>query len=167
MASDDLTYMARAIEISELALLEPGVRPFGALVVREGKIIGEGVNRSAVDSDPTSHGEIEAIRAACRSLQSTDLSGSVIYTSCEPCAMCAAAIAITRIDRVVYGASLEQSAKAFASVPVARRAMPVTAAALREQAGKPINQRATESRQCLDDAATLVLQRFVAASQSR
>ena len=69
----DEKFMRRAIELSAQALDEPGARPYGAVVVRDGKIVGEGLNQSAKNFDPTSHGEVEAIRDACRNLKTTDL----------------------------------------------------------------------------------------------
>ena len=84
----DEKFMRRAIELSTQALDEPGARPYGAVVVKDGRIVGEGLNQSAKNFDPTSHGEVEAIRDACRNLKTTDLSGADLYTSCEPCSVC-------------------------------------------------------------------------------
>lgn len=97
-------FMRRAIEISARALDEPGLEPFGAVVVRDGKIVGEGINRSLRNVDPTSHGETEAIRDACRNLSTADLSGCALYTSCDPCALCVAAMAIAGIAELFYAA---------------------------------------------------------------
>ncbi|MEM6489546.1 MAG: nucleoside deaminase [Pseudomonadota bacterium] len=154
--------MARAIEISARALAEDGVRPFGAVIVRDGEIVAEGVNRALADHDPTSHGEIEAIRAACRALGTTSLKGCVLYTSCEPCAMCASAILIAELDRVVYGADLDQSRAAFARHPSAPRAIPLDSAVLRAEVGKPIAERAGPARQALGDEAAAVLAAYAA-----
>ena len=84
-------FMKRAIALSAQALQTPGTEPFAALVVKDGAVVGEGFNHSVAHFDPTSHGEIEAIRDACRKLQTVDLGGCELYTSCEPCALCAAA----------------------------------------------------------------------------
>ena len=86
----DEKFMRRAIELSAQAIDTPGARPYGAVVVKDGKIVGEGLNQSAKNFDPTSHGEVEAIRDACRNLKTTDLSGTDLYTSCEPCSVCVA-----------------------------------------------------------------------------
>ena len=83
----DEKFMRRAIELSAQALETPGARPYGAVVVKDGRIVGEGLNQSAKNFDPTSHGEVEAIRDACRNLKTTDLSGADLYTSCEPCSV--------------------------------------------------------------------------------
>ena len=80
--------MARAIEIARTSLNEHGALPYGAVVAKDGIVIGEGLNRAMALSDPTSHGEVEAIRDACRTLGTTDLSGAEMYTTAEPCSMC-------------------------------------------------------------------------------
>lgn len=85
-------FMRRAVAISAEALTTPGTEPFGAVVVRDGRIVGEGINRSLQNFDPTSHGETEAIRDACRNLATVDLTGCELYTSCEPCPLCVAAM---------------------------------------------------------------------------
>jgi len=77
--------------------------PFGCVIVRRGKIVGRGENRVTSANDPTAHAEISAIRDACRSLDTFKLDGCELYTSCEPCPMCLAAIYWARISRVFYG----------------------------------------------------------------
>lgn len=76
--------------------------PFGAVVVRDGQIVGEGWNRVTSACDPTAHAEISAIREACRALGTFELRGCEIFTSCEPCPMCLAAIYWARLDRIWY-----------------------------------------------------------------
>jgi len=95
----------------------PGTDPFGAVVVKDGVIIGEGPSAMRANSDATAHGEILAIRAANKKLSTPDLSGCVFYTSCEPCPLCVAAIAIARLDKVFYAATLKESAAAFSVLP--------------------------------------------------
>jgi guanine deaminase len=109
-------FMQRALALSAQALAEPGTEPFGAVVVKDGAIVGEGFNHSVAHSDPTSHGEVEAIRDACRKLGTVSLAGCQLYTSCEPCAMCAAAMHIAGIGQLYYAASLAQSGEAFDGV---------------------------------------------------
>ena len=94
-------FMRRAIALSrrKLAL---GERPFGAVVVRDGQIIGEGSAQQVSTNDPTAHAEITAIRQAAHALGTNDLSGCTIYTSCEPCPMCTAVIWYTGIDATYY-----------------------------------------------------------------
>ena len=84
--------------------------PFGACVVKDGKIIGKGINRVIKDNDPTAHAEIVAIRNACKSINSYDLSGCEIYTSCYPCPMCLSAIIWSNIKKVYYGNTKEDAA---------------------------------------------------------
>ncbi len=86
--------------------------PFGALVVRDGKIVGEGVNSVTASHDPTAHAEVNAIRAAAKTLGNFTLAGCELYTSCEPCPMCLAAACWARLDAVYYGASAADAARA-------------------------------------------------------
>src|SRR5262245_59647790 len=85
-------FMARAIEIGREGLHEKHARPFAALIVKQGQIVGEGRSLQRALNDPTAHGEIVAIRDACKRLGTTDLSGCEIYTTCEPCLLCVSAI---------------------------------------------------------------------------
>ncbi|MDA5192344.1 nucleoside deaminase [Govanella unica] len=103
MTAED--FMSRAIALGALCEKAAGDRPFGAVVVRDGQIIGAGRNRAGSLKDPTAHAELLAIRDACARTGSGDLSGAEIYASGEPCPMCAAAIGWAGIDRVVYGAA--------------------------------------------------------------
>src|SRR4029077_9599278 len=103
----DEKFMRRAIELSTQALDTPGARPYGAVVVKDGRIVGEGLNQSAKNLDPSSHGEVEATRAACRNLKTTDLSGTDLSTSCEPCSVCVATMYMAGVARMYYGASLD------------------------------------------------------------
>ncbi|PIS12107.1 MAG: tRNA-specific adenosine deaminase [Bdellovibrio sp. CG10_big_fil_rev_8_21_14_0_10_47_8] len=95
-------FMQRAIELSQIHMESGHGGPFGAVVVFDGKIIGEGWNCVTSHKDPTAHAEVEAIRKACAHLDSFDLAGCEIYTSCEPCPMCLAAIYWARISKIFY-----------------------------------------------------------------
>jgi guanine deaminase len=86
--------------------------PFGAIVVHDGKIVGHGANEVTASNDPTAHAEIVAIRQAGRALGRFDLSGAVLYSSCEPCPMCLTAAYWARVDRVVFAATQEEAAAA-------------------------------------------------------
>ena len=97
-------FMQRAILLS-VKNVEKGGGPFGAVIVKGGKIIAEGVNRVTTSSDPTAHAEVNAIRKASRKLGTFDLTGCEIYTSCEPCPMCLGAIYWAHIGRLFYGNS--------------------------------------------------------------
>jgi tRNA(Arg) A34 adenosine deaminase TadA len=95
-------FMKRAIELSRQHMIANDGGPFGAVIVKEGKIVAEGWNRVTSSNDPTAHAEVSAIRKACENLQTYDLQGCEIYTSCEPCPMCLAAIYWARIDKIYY-----------------------------------------------------------------
>lgn len=86
--------------------------PFGALVVKDGQIVGKGVNQVTSNNDPTAHAEIMAIRDACQKIASFQLTGCIIYTSCEPCPMCLGAIYWARPDMIVFAAENTDAAKA-------------------------------------------------------
>lgn len=96
--------MRRALELARRAR-DAGEVPVGAVVVADGKIVGEGWNRPISAADATSHAETEAIRAACRALVNYRLPGGTLYVTLEPCAMCIGAIFHARIARVVFGAA--------------------------------------------------------------
>ncbi|HET7867716.1 MAG TPA: nucleoside deaminase [Burkholderiaceae bacterium] len=152
----DPAFMTRAIALSQQALHTPGTEPFGAVVVKNGCLVGEGFNHSAVNFDPTSHGEVEAIRDACRRLETVDLSGCELYTSCEPCALCVAAMHIAGIGRMYYAASLAQSGEAFAGLTPAQR-HPIDCDALRAEAGSSIAARRMPAEQKMAPEAIAVL----------
>jgi guanine deaminase len=99
---NDASFMRRAIALSR-AMPEQGAGPFGAVIVKDGSIIGEGFNRVVTSNDPTAHAEIVAIRAACSALDGGSVLVGEIYTSCEPCPMCLAAIYWARLERIYYG----------------------------------------------------------------
>jgi guanine deaminase len=99
----DNAFMARAIQLSLDNVLSGQGGPFGAVVVKGGSIIAEGVNRVTATNDPTAHAEVVAIREACSKLASFELKDCEIYTSCEPCPMCLGAIYWARIARIYFG----------------------------------------------------------------
>ena len=103
--------MQRAIELAENGMEKGYGGPFGAVVVKDGEIIGEGFNTVLHSNDPTSHAEILAIRNACKKLGSFELKDCTIYTSCEPCPMCLGAIYWARLKKVVYAAKKEDAAQ--------------------------------------------------------
>ena len=105
-------FMQYAIELGRKGMEAGNGGPFGAIVVKNGKIIGEGWNRVLSSNDPTAHGEITAIRDACKNIQSYDLSGCELYTSGEPCPMCLSAIYWAHVERVFYGFSIHSTATA-------------------------------------------------------
>jgi guanine deaminase len=105
-------FMARAIEIALENVRSGRGGPFGAVVVKNGKIIAEGANRVTATNDPTAHAEVLAIREACKKLGSFELHGCELYTSCEPCPMCLGAIYWARPDHVYFGGSAEDASSA-------------------------------------------------------
>jgi tRNA(Arg) A34 adenosine deaminase TadA len=109
-AEDHETFIRQAIELSRKAALDYGTGgAFGALIVRDGDVIATGMNRVVASHDPTWHGEMEAIRLACITLQSFKLPGCRLYTSAEPCPMCMAACYWAGIEEVYYAATVEDA----------------------------------------------------------
>lgn len=104
------TWLARAVELAT-ANVAAGGGPFGAVVVRDGAVVAEGQNRVTRDLDPTAHAEVMAIRAACTALETFELTGCTLYTSCEPCPLCLSASLWSRLDRVVYAADRDDAAR--------------------------------------------------------
>ncbi|MBR3163288.1 MAG: nucleoside deaminase [Clostridia bacterium] len=105
------SYMKIAKELSEDNLKTNVGGPFGACVVKNGKIIGKGSNHVLSNNDPTAHAEIIAIREACKNIGSYDLSNCELYTSCYPCPMCLSAVIWANIDKVYYGNTKEDAEK--------------------------------------------------------
>lgn len=99
-------YMEMAIEEAYKGINNHEGGPFGSIIVKDGKVIGRGHNTVLKNQDPTCHGEMEAIRDACKNIGSFDLSGSTIYTTGEPCPMCLGAILWANIDYVYYGCNI-------------------------------------------------------------
>jgi guanine deaminase len=136
MGEQDPTMLRRAIRLA-CDNVAAGGGPFGAVVAKGGRMLGEGVNRVVPDADPTAHAEVVAIRAAARALGSHDLAGCVLYTSCEPCPMCLGAAWWSRVDRILFAADRADAAAAgfddasiYAEVamPLAERTLPITRA---------------------------------------
>lgn len=103
--------MERAIELSREKMNAGEGGPFGAVIVKDGEIIAEGWNCVTSSCDPTAHAEVQAIRKACEKLSDFSLKGCEIYTSCEPCPMCLAAIYWARIDKIYYANQREDAAE--------------------------------------------------------
>ena len=103
--------MQRAIDLA-VANVANGGGPFGAVIARNGEIVAEGVNRVTSQHDPTAHAEVQAIRKACQKLQTFDLEGCDIYSSCEPCPMCLGAIYWAHLDRIYFACTKKDAADA-------------------------------------------------------
>lgn len=132
MEKNDLKFMRKAIAISKKSV-ENGGGPFGAVVVKDGVMIAASNNRVTLNNDPTAHAEVMAIRKACKKLNTFDLTGCVLYASCEPCPMCLSAMYWAHIDHYFY-ANQKEDAKSIGfddqfiyeelDKPVSKRFMP-------------------------------------------
>ena len=103
-------FMSRAIELS-IESVKSGGGPFGSVIIKNNEIISEGMNRVTKNNDPTAHGEIVAIRNACKNLNDFSLKGCELYTSCEPCPMCLSAIYWSRIDKIYFANTRDDAKK--------------------------------------------------------
>lgn len=146
----DHLFLERALALAREHSTSGVNGPFGAVVVRDGQIIGEGWNRVIETADPTAHAEILAIRAACASERTHDLTGCTIYASCEPCPMCLAAIYWARIERVVFACDRADAARAGFDDSV-----------IYEELGKPWEGRKIESRQMDRERGMMVLEAWI------
>jgi guanine deaminase len=151
--SDIEVFMDRAIALSRESLTTPGTAPFGCVIVQDGRIVGEGLNHSAAHYDPTSHGEVEAIRDACRNLKSLRLEDCDLYTSCEPCSLCVATMTLVGIRKLFYAASLDQSGPALAV-----RMPTIDIPTLRAESGSTLADRRMPSQQLKATEALDVLE---------
>jgi tRNA(Arg) A34 adenosine deaminase TadA len=143
--TDPESFMRRAIALSREKMDANAGGPFGAVVAMDGRIVGEGWNQVTSTADPTAHAEVVAIRAAAAALGRHDLSGAVLYTSCEPCPMCLAAALWARVDAIVYGNDRADAA-----------AIDFDDAYFYEQVCKPIDARAVPMTRLLADEARAV-----------
>jgi len=103
-------FMERAIELS-IQSVNNGGGPFGSIIVKNDKVIAEGSNKVTLNNDPTAHGEIVAIRKACKSLNNFNLSGCELYSTCEPCPMCLSAIYWAHIEKIYYANTRDDAQK--------------------------------------------------------
>lgn len=109
--TDDQKWLDRAIDLAVANVAEGG-GPFGAVVVRDGAVLGEGTNRVTLDLDPTAHAEVVALRNACQQVGDFSLTGATVYASCEPCPLCLSASLWARVDAVVHAADRHAAADA-------------------------------------------------------
>lgn len=138
-------FMLRAIELSRINMHAGAGGPFGAVIVKEGKIIGEGWNKVTSSNDPTAHAEVVAIRNACENIKNFNLEGAEIYTSCEPCPMCLAAVYWARLDKIYFGNTRTDAA-----------AIEFDDDFLYQEIPKDIKQRKIPMEQCAHDEALKV-----------
>lgn len=107
----DLAFLARAVELSWTHMQAGAGKPFGAVLVRDGVVVGEGWNAILATGDPTAHAEIMAVRRACEAVASPDLTGSTLYASGEPCPMCLGAMFLARVSRCLYATTKEEATR--------------------------------------------------------
>ena len=103
-------FMTRAIELS-IESVNLGGGPFASLIVKDDKIVAEGSNKVTLNNDPTAHGEVVAIRQACKNINNFNLNGYELYSTCEPCPMCLSAIYWARIDKIYYANTRDDAKK--------------------------------------------------------
>ncbi len=139
MTDDD--FLRQAIHLAE-ASIRSGGGPFGAVIVKDGEIVGRGHNRVTLDNDPTAHAEVQAIRDACQHLDTFSLEGCTLYVNCEPCPMCLSACYWAHIDKVIYAADAADAAEiGFDDVLI------------REECSRSMSDRQMSMRQSLRDEA--------------
>jgi guanine deaminase len=142
-------FMRAAIRLAREKMRRGGGGPFGAVVVRRGKIVGRGWNRVTSANDPTAHAEVMAIRDACRRLKTFRLDGCEIYASCEPCPMCLAAIYWARLGKIFYaGVRRDAAAIGFDDDMIGR------------DMARPVRRRKIPARQLLRGAAVQIFQEW-------
>lgn len=143
----DRQHMRRAIALSQEMMETNQGGPFGAVITRGDQIIAEGFNKVTSSNDPTAHAEVTAIREACKAEGDFSLEGCTIYTSCEPCPMCLAAIYWARISRIVYANSRIDAADIGFDDDFLYQEIPL-----------PLDQRSIPTEQVLGDEALVVFQ---------
>jgi len=142
-------FMKKAIQLSIENVESGNGGPFGAVIVKDGKIIARGVNHVTSTNDPTAHAEVVAIREACKTLNTFQLSGCEIYTSCEPCPMCLGAIYWARPDKLFYANSKEDAA-----------AIQFDDQFIYEEIAKPISERKLFTKQLLRTEANVAFKKW-------
>ncbi|MGA8530518.1 MAG: nucleoside deaminase [Acidobacteriaceae bacterium] len=150
-------FMRRAIELASDNVRQGRGGPFGAVIVREGVIVGEGANSVTRTNDATAHGEIVAIRDACRRLNAFSLEGAEIYTSCEPCPMCLAAIYWAHIGRIWYGNTSADAARIAFDDAALYREFTLPTSERRIPSAPLLHEQAWESFQLWLDSSKKVL----------
>jgi tRNA(Arg) A34 adenosine deaminase TadA len=134
MMEKEYTFMREAVALAAKNANGNGGGPFGAVIVKDGKIISAASNSVTPDKDPTAHAEVNAIRQACKQLGTHDLTGCVLYTSCEPCPMCLSAAYWAHVDKIYFAADRNDAEKAGFSdafiynqfgIPMSERSIPI------------------------------------------
>lgn len=149
MTEEDKAFMREAIALSRRGMESGEGGPFGAIVVKDGKIVGRGNNRVTSTNDPTAHAEVVAIRDACKNLVDFKLEDCIIYSSCEPCPMCLSAIYWSRAKKIFFGCSREDAADIDFDDDFLYKEIPL-----------PLAERKIEIRQMLQEDAVKVFQEW-------
>ena len=147
--NDAAKFMRKAIRLSIANVEKLNGGPFGAVIVKDGKVIARGTNKVTATNDPTAHAEIVAIRKACKILKTYQLTGCEIYTSCEPCPMCLAAIYWARPDKIYYANSKEDAA-----------AINFDDNLIYEEIAKPVSERKIFTQQLLREEAQAAFKKW-------
>lgn len=150
-AERDTPFLREAIRLARVHMLAGGGGPFGAVIVRDGRIIARGWNRVTTGLDPTAHAEVVAIRRACHRLRVFALDSCTLYSSCEPCPMCLAAVYWARIERLVYAATRDDAALAG-----------FDDAFIYDQVPLPAEERSLRTEQILREEAVTVFDAWLA-----
>lgn len=151
MHQQDTLFLREAIRVAKEGIDTGQGGPFGAVIVKDGQIVGRGCNQVTSTNDPTAHAEVVAIRDACQNLQTFQLTGCTVYTSCEPCPMCLGAIYWARPDRVVFGCRHSDAAQAGFDDQF-----------IYEELEKPLDTRRIPMQQHLRDEAWTVFEAWLA-----
>lgn len=151
----DKRFMREAISLA-INNIDNGGGPFGAVVVKNGQIVGRGGNRVTASNDPTAHAEVCAIRDAAHNLSTFDLSGCEVYTTCEPCPMCLGAIYWARIDHIYYACTQSDAAE-----------VDFDDAAIYKQYYKPIGQRTIGETPLLREESKAVFDKWKTFEQKK
>lgn len=144
-------FLSQAIELSREHMQKGDGGPFGALIVRDGQVVGAGWNQVTSSNDPSAHAEIVAIRRACENLGTFTLKGAVIYTSCEPCPMCLGAVYWARLEKIYYANSRDDAAR-----------IQFDDEFLYREISRSISERAIPMQQLLHDEALAVFTEWAA-----
>ncbi|MEP3350389.1 MAG: nucleoside deaminase [Marinomonas sp.] len=158
-------FMLKALELSKKSVCHKHGQPFGAVVVKEGEIVGLGYNQVLSKLDPTAHGEVEAIRDACQKLDTVNLSGCQLYTSCEPCSICVATMYVVGIEAIYYASNLTSCTEHFK--PLENTIYKnVDTDDLREQVGMRIEERRIISSQHESEEALAIIKHWAKEAAS-
>ncbi len=150
MAESDKQFIRKAIELAQRGIDSDAGGPFGAVIVKDGEIISEGWNEVTSQNDPTAHAEVVAIRKACARLDSFQLEGCILYSSCEPCPMCLGAIYWARPDKLIFAGTRQDASKAGFDDQF-----------IYNEISREINERSIETENLLRDEAAVVFAKWL------